>query len=97
MASIERVEQDVGFRTLKSPYNRNMDPKDVILREVLFEMQQVGSYMRVTAVCTRTNIEITMVGDPKLSERALKDAAMRKLKYVIAKEISKRDDGSVIV
>jgi len=72
-----------------------MDPKDVILREVLFELQQVGSYMRVTAVCTRTNIEITMVGDPKLSERVLKDAAMRKLRYVIAKEISKRDDGSI--
>ena len=73
-----------------------MDPKDVILREVLFEFQRVGSYVRVTAVCTRTNTEITMVGDPKISERGLKEAAMRKLKYVIAKNITKRDGGSII-
>lgn len=72
-----------------------MDPKDVILREVLFEFQKVGSYVRVTAVCARTNTEITMVGDPKVSERALKEAAMRKLKYVIAKNITKRDGGSI--
>jgi hypothetical protein len=73
-----------------------MDPKDVKLREVLFEFQQVGSYVRVTAVCAWSNTEITMVGDPKQSERALKDAAMRKLKYVIAKNITKRDGGSII-
>lgn len=72
-----------------------MDPKDVILHEVLFELQRVGSYVRVIAVCARTNTEITMVGDPKVSERALKDAAMRKLKYVIAKNITKRDGGSI--
>jgi len=62
-----------------------MDPKDVKLREVLFEFQQVGSYVRVTAVCAWSNTEITMVGDP-----------MRKLKYVIAKNITKRDSGSII-
>lgn len=74
-----------------------MKPDDVHLREVLFEFHQVGSYVRVSAIDPRTNTEITMVGDPNVGETALKQAAMRKLKYVIAKNHNKRGDGSIVV
>lgn len=73
-----------------------MKPEDVKLREVLFELHRVGSYVRVSAIDARTNTEITIVGDPKVGERNLKQAAMRKLKYVIAKNANERDDGSII-
>ncbi|MBO6520649.1 MAG: hypothetical protein JJ900_08105 [Rhodospirillales bacterium] len=74
-----------------------MKPEDVYLREVLFEFHRVGSYMRVVAIDPRTNTEITMVGDPAVGEAALKEAAMRKLKYVIAKNHNERGDGSIVV
>ncbi len=72
-----------------------MKPEDVQLSEVLFEFQRVGSYVRVIAVDARTNTEITIAGDPKAGEKALKQAAMRKLKYVIAKNYNQRNGGSI--
>lgn len=74
-----------------------MKAEDVHLSEVLFEFHHVGSYVRVIAIDARTNTEITMVGDPSVGERVLKNTAMRKLKYVIAKNYNKRNDGSIIV
>ena len=44
--------------------------------------------MRVTAVDPDTNTEITMVGDPKASQSTLENLAMRKLRYVIAKNMT---------
>lgn len=74
-----------------------MKPEDVQLREVLFEFQRHGNYVRITAVDTRTNTEIVMVGDAQVGETYLKRAAMRKLRYVIARNHNKRyGDGSVI-
>lgn len=52
---------------------------------VIIEMIAVGRYVKVTAVDTRTGIEATVVGDPRRGERALRDAAVRKLEYVLAK------------
>lgn len=74
-----------------------MKPEEVRLREVLFEFHHVGSYVRVIAVDPYSNVEITMVGDPKLSEKTLKAVAMRKLKYVIAKKFNERNGGSVVI
>ncbi|WNJ98562.1 hypothetical protein L2D14_11850 [Thalassospiraceae bacterium LMO-JJ14] len=74
-----------------------MNPDDVQLHEVLFEFHRVGSYIRVVAVDPRSNVEITMVGDPQVGEAALKRAAIRKLKYVIAKKFNERGDGSIVV
>ena len=75
----------------------DMKPEDVRLREVLFEFHHVGSYVRVVAVDPYSNVEITMVGDPQVGEKALKATAMRKLKYVIAKKFNERNDGSIVV
>lgn len=69
-----------------------MHPDDVYLREVLFEMRQVGNYVRVSAIDPRTNIEITMVGDPSVGDAILKQTAMLKLRYVIAKKITEMEE-----
>lgn len=74
-----------------------MKPEDVHLAEVLFEFRIIGNFVRVSAIDTRTNTEISMVGDPKAGEELLKRMAMRKLRYVIAKNAPKPpSDGSII-
>ncbi len=73
-----------------------MRPEDVPLRDVYFEFHQIGNYVRVSAIDARTNTEITMVGDASYSEEHLKRAAMRKLRYVIAKRTPPSGDGSII-
>ncbi len=75
-----------------------MKPEDVHLAEVLFEFHIIGNYVRVSAIDTRTNTEINMVGDPKVGEAMLKRMAMRKLRYVIAKNAPRdpRSGSSII-
>jgi len=53
---------------------------------VIVEMIAIGRYVKVTAVDTRTGIEASIVGDPRRGERALRDAAIRKLRYVMEKK-----------
>ncbi len=59
---------------------------DVDLREVLFEMYQVGNSIRIVAIDPITNTEVVVVGSPYMSMYSLKINAVRKLKYVIAKK-----------
>lgn len=51
--------------------------------EVLLEFHRLGNAVKVTAVDPRSLAEATIVGDPALGERALGQAAIRKLRYVI--------------
>jgi hypothetical protein len=53
--------------------------------EVLFEFRQVGDYVKVSAVDPVTNTEVAIVGSSRMSKEALKASALRKLRYVIAK------------
>lgn len=53
---------------------------------VIVEMIGIGRYVKVTAVDTRSGIEASIVGDPRRGERALREAAVRKLRYVMAKK-----------
>jgi len=57
----------------------------VQLREVLFEFRRVGKFVKVTAIDPQSNIEISMVGNPRYSQEMLKRIATRKLIYVINK------------
>lgn len=54
-------------------------------REVIFEFYPVGSYMKCSAVCTDTGIEVSVMGPANVGETALKHTALRKLEYVMAK------------
>jgi len=53
---------------------------------IIFEMVVVGRYVKVTAVDTRSGIEASIVGDPRRGEQALRNAAARKLRYVLEKK-----------
>lgn len=53
---------------------------------VIVEMIGIGRYVKVTAVDTRSGIEASIVGDPRRGERALREAAVRKLRYVMTKK-----------
>jgi hypothetical protein len=53
---------------------------------VIYEMIAIGRYVKVTAVDTRSGIEATIVGDPRRGEKGLRDAAARKLRYVLEKK-----------
>ena len=67
-----------------------MKPEDVHLPEILFELRQVGNYMRVTAIDPMSGTEVITIGDPAVGKDALERIAARKLKYVIAKRLSKQ-------
>ena len=56
------------------------------LDEVLIEIQQIGSAVKVSAVDPVTLREVSIVGSPSAGEEALKRAAIRKLIYVLNKE-----------
>ncbi len=53
------------------------------LREALIEFHRVGAYVKVSAVDPVTLTEVSIIGDPAAGETALKQAAMRKLAYVL--------------
>ena len=59
--------------------------KDTRLSEVLFEFRHLGNSVQVNAIDPDTGTEVSMVGDPRAGEQVLKQAAMRKLVFVLAK------------
>ena len=65
-------------------------PQDIRLKEVLFEMKQVGHYLRITAIDPVSGTEVISIGDPSVDPELLKRMATRKLKYVIAKNRNQR-------
>lgn len=65
-------------------------PQDVRLKEVLFEMKQVGQFLRITAIDPLSGTEVISIGDPSVNPDMLRNMAVRKLKYVIAKNRNER-------
>ncbi|MBC7952513.1 MAG: hypothetical protein H7Z12_11935 [Rhodospirillaceae bacterium] len=55
-------------------------------REVLFEFRQIGAYVKVSAIDCLTGLEVSIVGDVKAGEVRLKQTALKKLEYVLAKQ-----------
>jgi len=53
--------------------------------EVLIEFRRVGKYVKVSAIDPVSLIEVSIVGDPKRSDAALKRLAAEKLDYVLKK------------
>ena len=50
---------------------------------VIIEMIGMGRYVKVSAVDVRTGTEVSIVGDPRRGEAALRQTAIRKLRYVM--------------
>jgi len=54
-------------------------------REVILEFRAIGNAVKVTAVDPKTLIEVSIMGAATAGKEALKRAALRKLRYVLAK------------
>ena len=54
--------------------------------EVLFEFSRVGNVMRVSAVHVPTNIEVVIAGPATAPQAVLRNTALQKLRYVLAKK-----------
>jgi hypothetical protein len=61
-------------------------PDEPAHREILFEFQRVGAYVKVVAVDAATGVEVTTVGAAGSSEQILKRTAANKLIYVLRKQ-----------
>lgn len=52
----------------------------------LIEYTGIGNSVKVTAMDPRTLVEVSVIGDAKLSQRDLATLAVRKLRYMIARK-----------
>ena len=57
---------------------------------VIIEFVKVGAYVKVSAIDPTTRVEVSIVGDPLVSQAKLEQTAVQKLKYVLNKR-KKRD------
>jgi hypothetical protein len=57
---------------------------------VIIEFVKVGAYVKVSAIDPKTRVEVSIVGDPLVSQAKLEQTAVQKLKYVLNKR-KKRD------
>jgi hypothetical protein len=55
-------------------------------REVIFEFFRLGNSVKVSAVDTQTMTEVAVVGPATASEASLRQAALRKLEFVLARK-----------
>lgn len=60
--------------------------------EVLFELRRVGNVVKASAIHVGTNVEVAVVGPARASEYSLKMAALRKLRYVLARQAKAQQD-----
>lgn len=58
-------------------------------KNVLFEFRRIGAYVKVSAIDAVSGVEISIVGDAMAGEWRLKQTALRKLEYVLAKQAGK--------
>jgi len=54
--------------------------------EAIVEFRRVGTALKVVAVDPVTGTEVSMMGDPRLSQLELSRIAVQKLRYVLAKK-----------
>jgi hypothetical protein len=55
-------------------------------REVIFEFQSIGQYVKITAMDTATMTEVVIQGPATASEAILKANAAKKLEYMLRKK-----------
>lgn len=53
---------------------------------IIIEFTPVGNAVKVSAICETTGKEVSIVGDRNAGKAELEMLAVRKLKYVMAKE-----------
>ena len=58
--------------------------------EVLLEFHQIGSVVKVSAIDPVTLTEVSISGPASAGEQALRQAAIKKLRYVLARRKGER-------
>ena len=58
--------------------------------EAIVEFRRIGAALQVIAIDPATGTEVSMVGDPRLSQQELTRLAVRKLQYVLNKQQQNR-------
>ena len=61
-------------------------------REVLFEFQNVGGIIKISAVDVESKVEVSLQGASYANRDMLKKTALAKLNYVLAQKLSQKDD-----
>jgi hypothetical protein len=64
------------------------------MAEVYFEFQQIGGYVKVTAIDPLTMVEVSVTGAASASQHSLKQLALRRLEYVLAKRKAQGGGGA---
>jgi hypothetical protein len=64
-------------------------------REIIFEFQRVGGYVKVSAVDILTSAEVSIVGPPSAGQVQLERLAAQKLEYVLAKRAAGQRGGLI--
>tara|TARA_B100000575_G_C23084676_1_gene625074 strand:- start:974 stop:1168 length:195 start_codon:yes stop_codon:yes gene_type:complete len=54
-------------------------------KRVIIEFVKVGAYVKVSAIDPLTRVEVSIVGDPSMSQTTLERTALQKLNYVLNK------------
>ncbi|WP_374305037.1 hypothetical protein [Ferrovibrio sp.] len=54
--------------------------------EAIIEFRRIGAALKVIAIDPMTGMEVSMVGDPRLSQQELARLAVQKLRYVQNKQ-----------
>lgn len=65
--------------------SRELAPSEGRVKEVLFEMINIGNSVKVSAIDPATNTEVSVVGSVHMSPYSLKMNALRKLQAVVRK------------
>ena len=53
--------------------------------DVIFEFIPMRRYVKVSAICTASGTEVSIVGDAAASQEQLQQTALKKLEYVLQK------------
>lgn len=64
-------------------------------REIIFEFQRVGGYVKVSAVDTQTSAEVSIVGPPSAGQVQLERLAAQKLEYVLQRRAAGQRGGLI--
>jgi len=54
-------------------------------KRFIIEFVKVGAYVKVSAIDPTTRVEVSIVGDPSMSQSILERTAVQKLNYVLNK------------
>jgi hypothetical protein len=80
----------VVFNLLALAMSRNQE------HGTIFEFISIGSYVKVSAIDTRSGTEVSIVGDPRRGEVALRRIALRKLEKKLGKPEQPRSRGRLV-